>query len=466
MPIDATVPGSAEWWLISQMHELLEQQDHVKLMRAYVCGNHPLPQPHKRYRETYRRLSRLARSNYVGLVTATVRERLRVVGFRSGGAADPVADARSWEVWQANSLDADQVQAHWDALVTGIGYVMVGGTDRETGCPVITVEDPAQVIHTPDPQRRRRVLSALKVWSDPLLPDVVNAAVFLPDVVARFWAPTPGAKLEDQSSWNLERYDPNPLGVVPIVPFINRPENGQGMSEFGDVLDIQDRINTTLLDRLVITAMQAFRQRWLKGADLTDEDGNPEQPFDPGADLLWAVESEKAQFGDFEQSSLAPVLDAIRSDMRDLAAISRTPPHYLTGELTNVNGATLDAAEAGLLAKVHDRQLEFGESWEQVARLAARSEGRQIGLDAEVIWAEPKSRSIAELADALAKLASIGAPLSWLLQEYGLSPQEIPRVLAEAEKQRKSDATTKAAAFGIGPGDQAPAAVEAGPPVQ
>src|SRR5690606_5683968 len=104
-----------------------------------------------------------------------------------------------------------------------------------------------------------------------------HAVVYLPETVHYYVAPKAehGTRWE-ASHWEVED-DPvlNPLAPdVPVVPLVNRPEKRRmGFGEFEDVLDIQDRINQTALDRLVTGAVQAFRQRWASGVKLEDEDG-------------------------------------------------------------------------------------------------------------------------------------------------------------------------------------------------
>lgn len=436
MPIDASEPRSPSAWLLKLGPRLDEQRHRCARLRAYNVGDHPLPTGNPKWASTYRALQRMSRSNYVGLVASTVAERMTVTGFRAGGDADAEADRETWSWWQSQQLDADSGLVHGDSLVCSVSYVTVGAPG-EDGRATATAEDPASLIHAVDPQRRRLVTAALKLYTDDWDAGV-RAVVYLPDGFAYFRSTIadPSKVSWSDTAWEVDDtpdhpdgWRENPLGRVPVVPFVNRPDTrGRGMGEFEDVLDIQDRINKTLLDRMVIAAMQAFRQRWAKGITLTDEQGNDVEPFIPGADLLWAVEDEKAEFGDFEQAALGPLLEAARSDMRDLAAISRTPPHYLTGELTNVNGETLKAAETGLIAKVRDRQREAGESWESVAALAAAYEGRALPADAEVIWADPESRSMAEVADAAVKKQAIGVPWRQLMEDLGYSPPQIDRM--------------------------------------
>jgi hypothetical protein len=98
--------------------------------------------------------------------------------------------------------------------------------------------------------------------------------------------------------------------------------------------------------------------------------------------------------------------------------------------MVNLAAEAMKAAEAGLVAKVQNRQLHFGESWEAVWRLAflaAGNEAKARVTDAEVIWRNPEFRTEGQLVDALVKMSTLGVPREALWERWGASPQEIAR---------------------------------------
>ena len=445
---DADVADSPAWWLLRLGARLDAEREQMNLLARYDAGDHPLPTGHRRAAETYRRFQRQSRTNFCGLVVESVLERLRVVGFRLG-ADEGGADADAQRIWQGNYLDADSGLLHRAALVMGRAYAIVGPDPERPDTPLVTIEDPRQVIHAADPVRRRRTRAALKVWCDDV-DGYDRAVVYLPDGVyyyratskdaARRWSAT--RWVVDQEEGQDGRADAPIPGTVPVIPFINRADlHGRGMGEFADVVDIQDRINNTVLNRLVVAAMQAFRQRVLTGPELERED----IPFDPGADLLWVLDDPNFRITELGQADLTPLLRAVEADVRDLAAITRTPPHYLLAGIINVSGDALKAAETGLVSKTLERQRQFGESWEQVLGLALRLVGRDMPVDAETIWADPESRSMAELADAALKKQSVGVPWRQTMEDLGYTPAQIRRM----EVDRARDAFQAALAGGV-----------------
>lgn len=449
----AQTPGSPEWWLLRLGKRLADERPRFDRLESYWRGNPPMPHGNRRMRDAYRRLQKMARTNFGALIAEAVLERLKVMGFRAGADASEDADKQAWAWWQRCSLDADAGLVHRAAIVLSRAYVIVGEDPDEAGQPLVTVEDPRQVIHESSPTNRRKVVAALKTWWD----DVENAqlaVLYLPERIHYFRSSGVSAQAAGDSrelwrttSWTLDAAldptgsVPNPDGVVPVVPFVNRPDmRGEGLGEFEDVVDVLDRINTVILDRLVISAMQAYRQRWAKGVKLTDEEGNDTTAFDPGADLLWAVEDAEAQFGEFSVTDLTPIIKSVEADVSHLAAITRTPPHYVLAGIVNASGDALSVAETGLTSKVGERQIEFGESWEAVYRLVGKRQQREIGFDAEVLWKDPQFRSLTEMASASVQLKGADVPWRTRMRLLDMTPAQIDRMEAE----RMQDAMTAA----------------------
>lgn len=448
---DSGTPGAPGWWLMRLGKRLASDRTRFDRLDAYHRGEHPLPYGNRKMREAYKRLQRQSRSNYVGLVAETILERMKVTGFRAGGTGTDTTDKRAWSWWQANHMDSNSGLVHRAAIVMSRAYVIVG--DNGAGQPLVTGEDPRQVTHESDPADRYHVRAALKVWVDDVA-GMTCAVLFLPDTIHYYRANKPAGGHQGQVTWRPSTWDVdmsndfapfgaavNPLGEVPVVPFVCRPDlAGNGLGEFEDVTDIQDRINTITLDLAVISAMQAYRQRWVRGVDPTDDKGNPQKIFDPGADLLWMTPEKDAQFGEFNQTDLSPLIKAIDSAVQTLCAITRCPPHYLIGQIVNASGDALAAAETGLVSKVAEREQEFGESWESVYRLAGKVLGVDVPADAEVIWKDPQFRTLTEMAAASVQMEAAGVPWRTRMAMLDKTPPEIERMAAE----RAADATLNA----------------------
>jgi Phage portal protein, SPP1 Gp6-like len=125
---------------------------------------------------------------------------------------------------------------------------------------------------------------------------------------------------------------------------------------------------------------------------------------------------------DLPPTDLGNYVAGIKELLNHLAGQTRTPPHYLIGQMVNVSGEALAAAESGLVNRVEAKQSSFGISWREVLSLA--------GIDGkiEVVWKNPERISLAAAADAANKLAlpALGIAREWIWANVlGMSPLEI-----------------------------------------
>ena len=415
-------------------------QDH-KVYDDYYRGEHRLPLGPTAATHVYRRLLRESRSNWAELLVDAVNERLRVEGFRWSGTEG--ADLAVWQdLWQSNDLDARSDEVHVESLVWGYAYALVWPNDD--GSIKITAEHPAEVITYAPASDRHYTTMALKRWQDDW--GHWHANLYTSEAIYKFTAAKTGGS--PPVTWNQREVStekwplPNPYGVIPIVEFPNNPRMlTGGRSELsGGQIDIMDRINETIFNRMLAAQFAAFRQKWVTGMEIPrdPETGQAKEPFKVAVDRLWMTENPDAKFGEFSEATLVNYISAAEADIQHLAAISRTPAHYLLPHGPMPSGEALKAAETGLVAKVRRRQRFFGESWETMLRLALLMQGddRATDTSCETIWADPETRSEAQVADALVKLAQIGVPAEMLWQRYGFSPQEIERM----RKQRSDEA--------------------------
>lgn len=473
MAIDATKVESPGWWLQRLGKKLLDEREDsrpdsdgeitpgLNTLRRYAEGRAPLPHvPGVDPREVAEWMKD-ARTNWTSLVIDSPTERMGVDGFRFGAAkgqkSAKTADDDANRIWQENQMDADSDLVHYGALAQRRAFVLV--EKGENGRPVLTHETPYQVAVEYEPGNRRKIRAGLKMRRDDWTGGTL-ATLWTPETVYAFKATTSVPVFTGRTA-TLRQWDAlslpnltdgqwtNELGVVPFVPFVNRRNRSlDGFAEHEDILSIQNRINLSLINLIAAMKYGAFRQRWAVGLEV-DEDpvtGAQIQPFQLDIRSLWTTAESKdtAMFGEFAATDLAPYVRAVEAAVQDLAAISRTPPHYLIGAVVNVSGDALKAAETGLISKVKDRQRAFGDSWESVMRLAFKVIGdeKANSFDAETLWRDPESRSISEMADAAVKKASAGVPWRQRMEDMGYTPAQIDRM----EIDRAADALNAAPA--------------------
>jgi hypothetical protein len=432
---------SPDQWRDTLVHRLDARWAVISEYDKAYDGRLQLSYATRKFFQVYGSLFRALANNWMKIVVDASAERLRVQGFRFGG---PDADDEAWKIWQANGLDGESNMLHTEAIKLSEAYWMVQPVKDDL--PRITAEHPQQVIVATDPADRRKRLAALKKWRGD--DGLTYANVYGPDEVFKYRTKRPpdvvDGVLARDPKWETIGRGRHNLGVVPIIPAPNNPSMiGGGISDLsGGPLSLQKAIDKLCADLLVGSESSAFRQRILLGVDQPrDSQGNP-VPLDQveNSTLMSKVlmlPGPDAKVAEFGETNLGIIRGAIDGFVRDLTAQTRTPPHYVAGQIVNASGDALKAAETGLVAKVRNKMPAFEEAHEEAMRLAFKAidpdDPRASDTDAETIWADPESRSQAELVDAATKLASIGVPQEALWEYIGASPQQINRWQAMAE---------------------------------
>jgi hypothetical protein len=444
------IPLSSPWWVERLGKELDARAVPMKRLDDYYRGRHPLLYAGGKFRAAFGDLFSGFSDNFCALVADAVDERLDVEGFRMGASRELEADSDAWRIWQTNDLDAWSQIGHIEALVKGMAYVLVWADEDDDETPEITVQDALEVTVAIDPASHDR-LAGFKRWTAD--DGTVMGTLYLPDRIEKYQVLTKNSAtapiLIGGPLFVAGRYDwirrevpgepwplTNPLGEVPIVPLVNRPRlRGDGESEIAQVIPDQNAVNKLVLDMLVASEFAGFRQRWVTGLEIPyDPDtGQPIEPFHAAVDRLFIAEDPNVKFGEFGITDLANYVKAIEMLIQHIASTSRTPPHYLLGQSGSFpSGESLKSTETGLVAKARRKQRVFGESWEEVIRLAFKVLGDPRGEieDSETIWRDPESRTEAEHTDAVVKMGSapIEVPQEVLWEKLGFSPQEIARM--------------------------------------
>lgn len=492
MPIDVTAANSPGWWMQNLWKQLQGQQDRLQMLDNYRRGRPPLVLGSQRLQSAYYRFQNMARSNFAELIVSAMVERMSVRSIRTAAANDDNGDQAAWRMWSANNLDVGSTDVH-DAMGTfGCTYVAVGAPEQG-GQPVITVEDPRQVITVQDSLNPLRTLAAFKVFHDDMR-NMDYAYLWLPGEMwvaqrprraqapsvgpAARWGLLDGPPPPTPVAFNPRTFDLLPAGeksgtqivladeqpdgvidlpegydgptsekftvqVVPVVRFGNR----KGIGEFELHTDLLDRINHTVLNKIVIATFQAFKQRAIEVSDTAgddgglpdeDENGNPidyNEIFeaDPGA--LWRLPIG-AKIWESGQADMTGILASARDDVLHLAAVSRTPFPMFSPDSANqsANGASL--YREGLTFKVEDRCKIAGTAWAQVIAIGFQFLGdEQRGDVGSVIvnWAPADRYSILEMAQADAQSS---LPLAQKAARiYGMTPDEVQITLAQASQQ-------------------------------
>ncbi len=444
-------PGTPLWWLDRLIQKLMDRQERFDVLESYALGHHPLPNCDYRYVRALKELQAKARTNYCELVIRATTERMKVKSFRFGpvGTADDDAAA----IWDYNEMDMQSPMALNLAATFGVVYALVSPADpeEENSEPSVCIEDPRMCVVERDPYKlTNHPLAGLKLWQDDTIEQVM-AVLYLPDYVYTFTAKSHATTINetdafltnrtliraDAAGFELQLIQDNPLGRVPLVEGVWQPSWGAlSRAEHEGVLDIQDRINHTVLDRLIIAKSQAYRQRWATGVNIPERKGTKAPPWDPGADMIWVTADPDANFGDFESADIVQLLKAVQDDISDMAAITQTPASYLMNRVVNVSGDALIQAQSALVNKVRNRSEAMGHFYELVMRTCFlyKDDARAKGRHADVVWFDPEIRTMAEMADAAGKYIAAGIPLQLIMERANFTPDEIAFAIEERDR--------------------------------
>ncbi len=420
------------------LHQLLQKLDEpaakYNMLDKYYAGESPLAYLAPAALEALGNRLRKVSVNIPRLLVDSVCERLRVVSFTG------VDIANEW-----TRLDLDQTSriAHREALILGNSWAIVWA-DR-LGRPTVSIESAHQMTAITDPGTRR-IRYAVKRWEDDKR---THAIVYGPDEIVRYRAEQTGATIH---GFNVVETLANPLGIPPVVRFTNTARLlDDGVSEMVDCLDLSDALMKLTTDMLVASEMGARPRRFATGVELVeapvlDDDGNPVldgdgepvltevSPIPEGSRALIA-ESSDAKFGQLPGADLAGYENAIGVIMRSISAVTGLPEHLLgIGGDNPTSADSIRASEAALTARAEARAAQFGQSWEDVARLVVAV---RDGVDPQAIgtvrtqWADAATRSVAQEADATVKLVQAGIlPVPYALAKLGYPDDEIAAITA------------------------------------
>ena len=237
------------------------------------------------------------------------------------------------------------------------------------------------------------------------------------------------------SEWEAYEFDDVQyitMGVPPVFVFINEPDDyGNGQSILRDVIPMQNALNKGWSDLLVSMEFAAYRQRWATGIDVVidPETGEEKPPFKAGVERLWAMSNPDARVGSFDATDLTQYDLAINKFLSAMASVARVPMHSFAPSGSWPSGEAMRKAEEPLIARVKDRQEDWGDVVENIVEYAIKWGGTyQCVVKAE--WEPYDNR------DALAEANEQKIETETLLnkRELGISKQQALRELDYTEE--------------------------------
>lgn len=420
--------------LISDMRRL-HQAESAWLDRIYdyVTGRRGAPEPPEGSEQEVKDIARLSVLNVLSLVRDAFVQNLSVVGFRNALAKE---NNPAWKQWQANRMDARQAEVYRPAVTYGAAYVVVTHGGDGT---LWRTRSPRQLLAVyEDPQVDLWPQFAFETWIDQSHAKPRRKAMLYDDThmypLDLGMVPTAEAdrnRTDQASAAQVAEVDepiPHGANVCPVVRFINgRDADDMIVGEIAPLIRSQQAINSVCFDRNLVSRFGAHPQKVITGWS-----GAESEVLKASAKRVWAFEDETVDVKTFAPADLGQYNSTIESMIEQVAMQAQISPAQVTGKMINVSAEALAAAEKAQQRKLDVKRDSFGESWEQVFRLAAEITGdstTSTDESAEVIWRDTEARSFGAVVDGIVKLAQAGAPVEELIDLVpGVTQQKVQAV--------------------------------------
>lgn len=365
-------------------------------------------------------------SGWPRLVVEALVERLTVEGFYLASNEDFAKTA--WRWWQANNMDVNSIMLQTEALVQGTAYTIIG--PGEFDIPRITTHSRTEM--RVNYNAIGRIGEALRRYKDE---EGAEWYAHYEPGVTHYYGQGQGGR------WLKAASIDTGLSRVPVVPFVNRAriDHRHGESEMRDVMALSDACSRSLTNLQVAQELVSMPGRYLLGADaesFVDGTGQPKTQFEVyiGRILLGPA---GATAGQFPGANLDQIINTIKLYAQKVAAITGLPNSYLG--ITSDNPASAEALNAAAnrhVKKAEQKQVIFGESFEEVMRIGNELVTGQVDpglVDLEARWRNAATPTLQSNAQAAVQLVQTDIiPPQVARDMVGLTPEQ-KRVAAEAD---------------------------------
>ena len=423
--------------LVSDMW-LLRQSERTVLdnIYEYMLGLRGVPRIPENAEKEIQELAHLSMKNVLPLVRDAFVQNLCVVGYRSALAKE---NAPAWDVWQANRMDARQVEVYRPAVTYGASYVVVTADD-EVGA-LWRPRSPRQLLAVyEDPQTDQWPQYAFEMWVDNtdakprrkamIYDDTYQYPLDLGEVPASAINFDPNSIDFARTLGSMSADEPIPHGAnqCPVVRFINaRDADDVIVGEIAPLLVLQRALNSVNFDSMIVSRFGAFPQKVITGWS-----GTASEVLSASARRVWAFDDPDVKAQSLPSANLGQYDAKLTEMLEFIATVAQVSPAKLNPKLSHVSADALAAAEANEQRKTESKRDTFGESWEQCFRLSGEILGdgaTATDTAAEVVWRDTEARSFAATVDGLGKLVAAGVPLEELVDMIpGVTQQKIQAI--------------------------------------
>ena len=384
------------------------------------------------------------RDNFMNVVVDSLAERLSVLGFE---IEDETISEWVSELWGRNRMAYIQNVVHTETVMLGDSYLLCDWDDKNQR-PRWT-HQMAEMIVPHYNENTREIDWASKKWIQrPRIGDEPETRLnlYYPDRVEKFvarggvWARY--SELEEPWPVPWVNNSGEPIGV-PLIHFRNRPMGGDfGQSEIINVIPMQDLLNKSLIDLTMILDTLAFPQRYT----LNVNHGSSRLDILPGSVTEFHSEYDGGSVGQWNAATVDGPLKSIEALVQHIAGTTRTPQHLFQIVGGMPSGEALKTAESGLVNKAKQRQVNFGNSWEDALMMAMRVQAAFGTALADIeegsiqtTWDDPETRNELAHMDSLKAKMELGITKHQIWREMGYTQEQIDQMDEDNTQERASE---------------------------
>lgn len=468
--------GSDGWWMQQCWIALRDQRRDLTRLENYRRGTPQVSMGSPATQSAFYRFQRQCRTNVADLVVQALIERLGVRTIRTAAGGDDDGDVQATRMWQASGMDVGQSDLNRMLATFGRACTSTSAPDIDGGWSRIVPEDPRECVVIRD--AHGRTVAGFKLFHDQLSqvdyailwrpgrkvvgtrarasrPGLIGPDLAMREPKLMFIASAFDLRPEQPSGWEptgdptadllwSESYE---VQDIPIVDHV-APD---GVGVFERHIDLIDQINHIILQGLVISTLQAFKQRAL---ELTEDlpkydpetnleiDYNDVFAADPGA--LWKLPIG-AKIWESGAVDITGILQQAKDAIQRFAAVTRTPFSMFSSDSVNQSAAGAQLTKEGLVFKAEDYQrvetrglieaLSIGfkfmpDSVRYVDVNGARVDRADVaGMSIE--WLPAERYSLAEKAQADSQATSLPRRQR-LSRIWGFTPAEVDIAMSQA----------------------------------
>lgn len=391
-------------------------------LEAWANGRHSRPYSPKETTGEYKAIEKNSKVPLIGLILRIFGQGLELINYTPSDGVD--ADAL-WRIWMANQMPSRQKRLWKAAFTGGVGYALA-----LPGEPVPQIK-----LFSPK--------NMLAVYQDPEFDEWPMYAAEGTAASASSWhfrvfdderVYTLGMNA-DGTDVHFITEEEHGAGVVPVVRFAGDMDTeGTADGEVARLVPIQAAIDQAKFDLQMTQTFSSFKIRYATGMASPESAEEAERvKLVLAQDRILLSENPESKFGTLDGTDLLGYIESGKASKQELATVAQVSPKAIVGAQANTaNGAEAQAAdEASTMRKLSDFETVFSPAIGQLFRLAgglAGVDGARGDYQGRCTWRDSEIRSLAQIADAVAKLSDdrLGIPREALWEMLpGVTPKKV-----------------------------------------